>query len=346
MDSSTGTEGYTFDAANMLLTRAGNSYTNDLAGNTLTGGGRTNTWDSQNRLVQCVHGADTNSFVYGADGIRRQSTVNGTATDFVLDASMFVRERRAGTNIATYLAGARGPEYRRDDVSGNVRWYLYDGLGSVLGEVDPSGTITSSRKYDVYGLVRGGTNPGGTSKHKFVGKLGHPSEDETGLIYMRARYYDPVVGRFASQDPACDGFNWYAYCSDDPVNCTDESGTKTEFHVNQMWRFSWWLAGHILTTAFIYQLFKCVTIAQFAQAGILAIAATICFAMAAVGLNDSQSVWLNVMGGVLGLAPAIIATLVAGKAGLNSSACVAAACLLTISIIEFGFIASIGADIP
>jgi len=223
-DSVNGSEGYTFNAANMLLTRAGSGYTNDLDGNTLTGGGRTNTWDSQNRLAQCVHGADTSSFVYGADGIRRRSTVNGTTTDFVLDNSIFIRERRAGANIATYLVGARGPEYRRDDSSGAVRWYLYDGLGSVLGEVDPTGTVTSSRKYDVYGLVRGGTNPGGTSKHKFVGALGHPSEDETGLTYMRARYYDPVVGRFASEDPAQDGVNWFSYCGANPICRCDATG--------------------------------------------------------------------------------------------------------------------------
>ena len=134
------------------------------------------------------NGGSTSSFVYAADGIRRKTTVNGTATDYVLDTSMFVRERRNGSNIATYLVGGRGPEYRRDDVSGNVRWYLYDGLGSVIAEADPNGVVTSSRKYDVYGLVRGGVNPGGTSSHKFVGALGHPSEDNTGLIYMRARY--------------------------------------------------------------------------------------------------------------------------------------------------------------
>jgi RHS repeat-associated protein len=221
-----GTEGYTFNAANMLLTRAGNSYTNDLAGNTLTGGGRTNTWDSQNRLVSCVNGANTSSFVYGADGLRRQSTVNSVTADFLLDNRMFVRERNhsTGAGIATYLVGARGPEYRRDDVSGAIRWYLYDGLGSVLGEVDPNGTITSSRKFDVYGAIRGGINPSGTSQHKFVGQLGHPSEDETGLTYMRARYYDPAAGRFANQDPKRDGINWYTYCLDNPVNCIDESG--------------------------------------------------------------------------------------------------------------------------
>ncbi len=221
-----GTEGYTFNAANMLLTRAGNSYTNDLNGNTLTGGGRTNTWDSQNRLVTCVNGANSSSFVYGADGLRRQSTVNGTVTDTVLDNSMCIREKNhaTGAAIATYFIGARGPEARRDDVAGTIRWYLYDGLGSVLGEVDPTGTITSSRKYDVYGAVRSGVNPTGTSKHKFVGALGHPSEDETGLVYMRARYYDPMVGRFASEDPRGHGVNWFAYASANPVSRIDFDG--------------------------------------------------------------------------------------------------------------------------
>ena len=77
--------------------------------------------------------------------------------------------------------------------------------------VDPTGNVTSSRKYDVYGAVRGGNNPGGSSSHKFVGQLGHPSEDNTGLIYMRARYYHPAAGRFESEDPTGDGKNWYIY---------------------------------------------------------------------------------------------------------------------------------------
>ena len=105
---------------------------------------------------------------------------------------------------------AWGPEYRRDDTSGSVRWYL-DGLGSMLREVDPTGKVISSRKYDVTGAVRGGNNPGGTSSHKFVGRLGHPSEDNTGLIYMPARYYDPSVVRFVKEDTEGDGANWYSY---------------------------------------------------------------------------------------------------------------------------------------
>ncbi len=100
-------------------------------------------------------------------------------------------------------------------------------MGSVIGEVgapdqynDP---VKCTRKFDVYGTVRSETGSS-DSDHKFVGKLGHASENETGLIYMRARYMDPVVGRFVSEDPAKQGFNWYAYCANNPVNSVDEDG--------------------------------------------------------------------------------------------------------------------------
>ena len=156
-DSVTGNETYACNLANMLLSRnvggTNNVYSSDANGNTLSGGGRTNTWDSQNRLIQCVNGNNISVFTYGSDGLRHRSVVNGTTTDFVLDSSMFLREMSGGTVKATYLMGARGPEYRRD-TTGQVRWYLYDGLGSVLGEVDPNGNITARRKYNVYGATR------------------------------------------------------------------------------------------------------------------------------------------------------------------------------------------------
>jgi YD repeat-containing protein len=149
------------------------------------GGGRTNTWDSQNRLVQCVSGGNTSQFIYGSDGLRRTATVNGNPVHCVHDSSMMVREMvPSGQTLipkATYLIGPRGPEYRYDHQSQTIRWYLYDGLGSVLAEIDPLGNLTASRKYDVYGLVRW-SNGSSTSRHKFVGSLGHTSEDDTGLI--------------------------------------------------------------------------------------------------------------------------------------------------------------------
>ena len=47
---------------------------------------------------------------------------------------------------------------------------------------------------------------------------------ESGYTYLRARYYDPSIGRFISEDPIFDGDNWYAYCGNDPINYIDPSG--------------------------------------------------------------------------------------------------------------------------
>ena len=68
-----GTEDHTHDNANILTTLNGQPYaTYDANSNTLSGGGRTNTWDSQNRLVQCVYDGVTSAFTYGPDGLRRK----------------------------------------------------------------------------------------------------------------------------------------------------------------------------------------------------------------------------------------------------------------------------------
>ncbi len=240
-----------------------------------------------NQLVQCVSGGNTSQFIYGADGLRRTSIVNGNPVHSVLDSGMMVRELRAeGQELratATYLIGPRGPEYRLAKLRAEGQelrasaTYLIGPRGPeyrlaklraegqelrasatyLIGPRGPeyrparlraespepradedSGNRTASAKprhgsvsgCDVYGLVRAGDN--GTSRHKrrpelvegFVGSLGHTSEDETGLIYMRARWMDPALGRFISEDPARDGANWFDYCRGNPVNAVDPDG--------------------------------------------------------------------------------------------------------------------------
>ncbi len=112
----------------------------------------------------------------------------------------------------------------RQDASGKITWYLYDGLGSVIAEVDTGANVTATRSYDVYGSVR---DSSGSSymEHEFCGGLGHTTEPETGnLICMRARWVDPVTGRFLSEDPGKNGNDWYVYCQDNPVTMFDATG--------------------------------------------------------------------------------------------------------------------------
>ena len=146
----------------------------------------------------------TSEFTYGCDGLRRRSLVtqaNGEQmrTDYVLDGQSVVQElvtQRVNGNVSwgavatvSYLMGPSGPLYRHVSGTTDVSWYVYDGLGSVVGEVDVTGNLTASKSHDVYGLTRSVTgNP--TSRHGWQGGVGHSSDDETGFVYMRARHYD------------------------------------------------------------------------------------------------------------------------------------------------------------
>jgi RHS repeat-associated protein len=68
--------------------------------------------------------------------------------------------------------------------------------------------------------------PGSTpTPFGFAGQHGYQSDSETGLMRLGHRYYDSSTGRFISRDPIWDGYNWYTYCNNDPINKIDPEGT-------------------------------------------------------------------------------------------------------------------------
>jgi RHS repeat-associated protein len=101
---------------------------------------------------------------------------------------------------------------------------LSDGLGSIRRLVDPGGTSGGTAAYDVFGARLSGT--GSVGAFGFAGEAADP----TGLIFLRARHYNPSWGRFMSADVAAIGAsgtvgaNRYVYTGDDPVNRTDPTG--------------------------------------------------------------------------------------------------------------------------
>ena len=110
----------------------------------------------------------------------------------------------------------------------NTDYFLGDALGSVRQTADESQTVKLAKSYDPYGNVI--TSAGsGTSIYGYTGEQG----DQSGLTYLRARYYAPIDGRFTQLDPKKDGNNWYEYTQDNQINYTDPSGkTPTKPYSN------------------------------------------------------------------------------------------------------------------
>jgi RHS repeat-associated protein len=101
-----------------------------------------------------------------------------------------------------------------------VAYYLADHFGSIVQETDSARVVSLTREYDPYGnLIQGATESG----YAYTAREWDP---EINLYYYRARYYDPKIGRFLSEDPLglSGGINSYAYVSNVPTTNTDPSG--------------------------------------------------------------------------------------------------------------------------
>jgi len=103
-------------------------------------------------------------------------------------------------------------------------YYHADGLGSITGLSDATGTMVQTYGYDAFGNV---TPTGGITKpFTFTGR---EYDAETSMYFYRARYYDPVMGRFVTKDPIgfAGGVNLYAYVQNNPINRIDPTGLSS-----------------------------------------------------------------------------------------------------------------------
>lgn len=104
----------------------------------------------------------------------------------------------------------------------NEKLFSSDAHGNTDAGYD--GPSVKRYTYDAYGnAIR--DNGEDDNPYRYCGEN---YDEETGLYYLRARYYDPSIGRFMSEDPAQDGLNWYVYCGNNPVMFVDPSGLDIE----------------------------------------------------------------------------------------------------------------------
>ncbi len=172
----------------------------------------------------------TSRFSYNGDGLRTARAGSHLNWKYVWDVAVglpvILKETDShneldghGTNN-TYVYGL--DPISVTDRTGAQSYYLYDGLGSVTGVTDASGNLVSSFTYDVFGEIRSASSGGNESEFRFTGEQRDP-QLQRNFYYLRARYYDPTIGRLLSQDPLPGG-NPYAYVGNNPVNLVDPSG--------------------------------------------------------------------------------------------------------------------------
>ena len=242
------TAGYETSENNRLLTDGTFSYEYDGEGNRIrrtenaTGTVTEFTWDYRNRLTQVVEknvgGTVLMDAQYTYDVFDRRiaKTVDADgagpvapATDrFVYDGPHIALQfDGTGQRTHRYLQGPAIDQILADEnATGEVLWPLSDHLGTVRDLADSTGAVVNHLVYDSFGQVTSETNA--AIDHLF-GFTGREHDDETGLDYYRARYYDASNGRFISEDPI--GFgggdaNVNRYVGNSPTMLIDPLGLK------------------------------------------------------------------------------------------------------------------------
>jgi len=169
-------------------------------------------------MISATVGGVTTSYTYYANGTRRTKTASGETTVHMWDGDNIIADTDGDYAIkSSYVRGVRLAEYRNGN---ETQQYSYNRHGDVTELIDKVTGSSSAYDYDAYGNqqteIAGDENP-----FRYSGEY---YDAETGFIYLRARYYDPTIGRFISEDPIRDGLNWYAYCNNNPIRYKDPSG--------------------------------------------------------------------------------------------------------------------------
>jgi len=204
-----------------------------------TVGGSFCTYDWANRPTA---GPGVTSIVYDAEGNRIKKVAGGTTTWYLVATvnptgyPQVVEEftgSSPGTSTLSRVYGYGLDLLHQRQMPGNTpNFYGYDGQGSVRFLVGTNGTITDKYVYDSYGnLIPGSSSIVNTNAYRYTGEQW---DADLGMYYLRARYYQPAVGRFwtrdtyegDSSDPL--SLHRYLYTQGNPVNGVDPSGHDGE----------------------------------------------------------------------------------------------------------------------
>ena len=203
-----------------------------------------NHYNALNQLTETLTKNYKVSFTYDAEGLRTGKMVNGEKTVYVWDGDQVVMELSKGGAVQKRYIRGNDLVYADKGENTEKTYYVTDMHGNVVQLLDESGNVTKTYEYDSFGNEvkpeKKDENP-----YRYCGEY---YDKETEEVYLRARYYEPGVGRFITRDTYTGesdeplSLHLYTYCENDGVNAWDPSGHyKIKMkHINGMkWKKNW-----------------------------------------------------------------------------------------------------------
>lgn len=187
------------------------------------------TYDDWNRLTDVQADGKTVHYTYNGDGLLVERKENGVSTRYYYDGSFIIAEgtvNPAGkAAFKTRYIRADGKLLAREDAAGKA-FYLLNGHGDVVELRDKTGRLLNQYSYDIWGNVQ-------KIKEEVANPFLYSGEywdSSTNLQYLRARWYDPNMGRFINED-TYEGdiknplsLNLYTYVENNPLRYVDPTG--------------------------------------------------------------------------------------------------------------------------
>jgi RHS repeat-associated protein len=228
-----GAGAYKYNAADALETGPSLTYTYDELGERTkttptSGPAKTYGYDQAGNLTAVTRPKEgevtaiEDTYAYDGNGLRASQTITGATSYLTWDMTESLPLVLSDT-ANSYIYGPGGLPVEQISSGGTVFYLHHDQQGSTRMLTSSTGKAEATRTYDAYGNTTGST---GTATSP-LGYDGQYTSSDTGLIYLRARVYDPATAQFLTIDPAVSLTREpYVYVGDNPLNLFDPSGLE------------------------------------------------------------------------------------------------------------------------
>jgi RHS repeat-associated protein len=225
----------------------------DLNGNLTQKSTQHNIYDYKNRIVRATDVDSTVKFKYDPLGrrIQKEVTIGSQikTTNFYYSGHQVIEERDGSDQVTRQLIYGNGIDevIRVDKYTGTTSTPYYfhrNAIGSITAVTDANGNIIERVYYDIYGMPTFKDASGNVIPKSSIGNnilfQGREYDPELNLYYFRARYYDPIMGRFLQTDPMgyADSMNLYQAFNMNPYNFADPWGLTKIFINIERFRLS------------------------------------------------------------------------------------------------------------